>query len=50
MNIWDIIIGLILAAIIISAIIKIIKNKKSGKCSCGSCSACSGNCSWKTSK
>jgi len=43
MNIWDIIIAAVISLIIIAAVRNIIKNKKSGKCSCG-CDGCTRKC------
>ena len=39
MNIWDILIGGLVALILILAIRRLIRNKKQGKCTCG-CDGC----------
>lgn len=38
-NIWSIVIGALVLAAVIFAVIKIIKDRKKGKCSCG-CEGC----------
>lgn len=43
MNLSDILILLAVAVLVISAVIRIRRDKKAGKCSCGT-SACSGHC------
>ena len=39
MNIWDYLIGGLVALALILALVKIIRNKKQGKCTCG-CDGC----------
>ena len=41
MNIWDILIIVLLAAVVVFAAVRIVKNRKKGKCSCG-CANCAG--------
>ena len=43
MNLSDILILLAVAVLVISAVIRIRRDKKAGKCSCGT-SACCGHC------
>lgn len=40
MNIWDIVIGLILVAIVVGAVYGCIRRKKKGCCNGGSCCNC----------
>ena len=43
MNIWDILIIVLLAAVVVFAAVRIVKNRKKGKCSCGcDCANCAG--------
>lgn len=46
MNIWDILILLLLAVVLIRAVLRIRKNRGSCSCGSGSCSGCAGekNC------
>ena len=43
MNLSDILILLAVAVLVVSAVLRIRRDKKSGKCSCGT-SACCGHC------
>lgn len=40
MNVWDIVIGALVAAAVIGAVLSAIKRKKSGSSCCGDCSKC----------
>ena len=43
MNIWDILIIVLLAAVVVFAAVRIVKNRKQGKGTCGcDCASCAG--------